>query len=185
MRLPVLLTIALAFGASAAAQPPEAPPAREGGATPELPVSLDRIREQLAQPPRPHLRNTEVKADFSVTIEDKRNFDDVLSKMDFSSGPAPGGGLYGYEMQRLQVSPTSRPLQQPYAAYSAGEFFTLAAQNLARVFLTRKVKDGISSIRRTRAQANAEAEVDQDVADFCAAEPGNSTAAICSDPPER
>ena len=93
-------------------------------------MSLDRIREQLNKPAESRLHNLDVKADFTVQIAEQRRIDEIMSKLDFKTGPAPAGGLYGYEQQRMLFNPTDHPLQQPYAAFSGGEFVTIAIENL-------------------------------------------------------
>ena len=44
------------------------------------------------------------------------------------------------EQQRRLFNPTDRPLQQPYAAFSAGEFFTIAIVNLVARYLGGRLK---------------------------------------------
>ena len=118
MRLALLMFAAMALAAPATAQGPAA--SSSDGATPasnqvagDLPVSLDRIREQLNKPAESRLRNLDVKPDFTMQIAEQRRIDEIMSKLDFKSGPAPAGGLYGYEQQRMLFNPTEHPLQQP------------------------------------------------------------------------
>ncbi|MBS1819234.1 MAG: hypothetical protein JSU08_14970 [Acidobacteria bacterium] len=151
----------------------------------ELPVSLDRIREKLADAGTSRLKNVEVKPDFSVHVEDRRHFDEILSKLDFRSGPAPAGGLYGYEQQRQLFNPLSSPLQQPYAAYNAGQFFTIALQNLFRVYLTDRLKAGVAAARQTRDEAAARREVDADIAAWCSTRPDRNQIQLCTPAAER
>ena len=40
------------------------------------------------------------------------------------------GGLYGYEQQQNMWSSVNHPLMQPYAAYTGGEFATIAIENV-------------------------------------------------------
>ncbi len=150
-----------------------------------LPVSLDRIREELSQPAESRLKNLDVRADFSIQIEEQRHIDEMMSKLDFTSGPAPAGGLYAYEQQRQLFKPSSRPLQQPYAAYSGGEFFTIAFENLLRVYLGDKLKGGLASRARARDEADAREEVDQAIAAYCAGRPDRHQIQLCIDPPVR
>lgn len=191
MRLALLVVAAIALGAPAQAQDPVAPsaatvkPATGGAAGDTLPVSLDRIREGLSQPAESRLRNLDVKADFSIQIEEQRHIDEIMSKLDFKSGPAPAGGLYAYEQQRQLFKPSSRPLQQPYAAYSGGEFFTIAIENLLRVYLGDKLKNGLAARSRQRDEAGAREEVDQAIADYCASRPDRYDIQLCINPPLR
>ncbi len=137
MRLALLVVAAIALGTPAPAQEPAVSPGAaekssagdtSGGS---LPVSLDRIREELSQPAESRLKNLDVRADFSIQIEEQRHIDEMMSKLDFTSGPAPAGGLYAYEQQRQLFKPSSRPLQQPYAAYSGGEHLATSRVGLA------------------------------------------------------
>ena len=191
MRLALLVVTVIALGAPALAQEPvvspnaaEKSPAGDAAAD-TLPVSLDRIREGLNKAPDAGLRNLDVKADFSIQIEEQRHIDEIMSKLDFKSGPAPAGGLYAYEQQRQLFKPSSRPLQQPYAAYSGGEFFTIAIENLLRVYLGDKLKSGLAARSRARDEAGAREEVDQAVADYCASRPDRYQIQLCADPPAR
>ena len=91
MRLALLVVTVIALGAPALAQEPvvspnaaEKSPAGDAAAD-TLPVSLDRIREGLNRPPDAGLRNLDVKADFSIQIEQQRHIDEIMSKLDFKS----------------------------------------------------------------------------------------------------
>ncbi len=191
MRLALLVVAAIALGAPALAQEPGVSSGTAGKSssgdtgTDGLPVSLDRIRDGLSQPADSRLRNLDVRADFSIQIEEQRHIDEIMSKLDFKSGPAPAGGLYAYEQQRQLFKPSSRPLQQPYAAYSGGEFFTIAIENLLRVYLGDKLKGGLAARSRARDEAGARAEVDQAIADYCASRPDRYQIQLCIDPPVR
>ena len=190
MRLAFLMFAAMALAAPATAQGPAA--SSSDGATPasnqvagDLPVSLDRIREQLNKPAESRLRNLDVKPDFTMQIAEQRRIDEIMSKLDFKSGPAPAGGLYGYEQQRMLFNPTDHPLQQPYAAFSGGEFITIAVENLIARYLGGRVLSGVSSAERARAEAEARGEVEQAVAEYCAGRPDRDGITLCTTPPER
>ncbi|HUR34908.1 MAG TPA: hypothetical protein VM032_13995 [Vicinamibacterales bacterium] len=172
MRLLFLLVAAIALAAPAGAQEPRSSPAGSdrspGPDASDLPVSLGRIREQLKKPASSRLKNLDVKPDFSVQVEEQRRIDAILSKIDFTSGPAPAGGVYGFEQQRRLFNPTDRPLQQPYAAFSGGELITLAIESLIGRYLGGRVLNAVSAAERSRAEALARREVDQAVAEYCA-----------------
>jgi len=191
MRLALLVVAAIAVGAPARAQNPvvssgTAEKSSAGDTAGDtLPVSLDRIREGLSQPVDSPLRNLDVKADFSIRIEEQRHIDEIMSKLDFKSGPAPAGGLYAYEQQRQLFTPSSRPLQQPYAAYSGGEFVTIAIENLLRVYLGDKLKNGLAARSKARDEAGAREEVDQAIADYCASRPDRYDIQLCVNPTAR
>ena len=189
MRLSLLLVTAIALGAPAAAQEPAASSADAGkasqaqDATAQVPVSLERIREALKKPPDQTLLHTyEMKPDFRVQIQEQAHIDELMSKLNFKSGPAPAGGLYGYEQQRRLFNPTDRPLQQPYAAFSGGEFITIAIENLIRSYLGDRVKNAVSSAVRNHSEAEARREVDQAVEDYCAQRRDRYEIQLCNGP---
>lgn len=190
MRLAILMVAAMALAAPAAAQERAASSGAAGKSSNEdagdgPSVSLERIREGLSKPPDAGLKNLDVKADFSIQIEEQRRIDEIMSKLDFTSGPAPAGGLYAYEQQRQLFKPSSRPLQQPYAAYSGAEFFTIALENLLRVYLGDKLKEGWDARSRTRDEAEAREEVDQAIADYCASRSDRYEIQLCVSPADR
>ena len=175
MRLIFLLVTAIGLGVPVWAQETAVPspdggkPSQTEDAGPQLPVSLDRIRERLKKPQDQTLLHTyEMKPDFSVQIQEQAHIDELMSKLDFKSGPAPAGGLYSYEQQRRLFNPTDRPLQQPYAAFSGGELITIAIENLIGRYIASRAGNAISSAVRSRAESEARKEVDQAVEDYCA-----------------
>jgi hypothetical protein len=194
MRLQLLVVTALTLAAPAMAQQTPASSADAGqvatqgsqqGTTTELPVSLDRIREGLKKPDETLLRNSNVRPDFSIQVAEQARIDQIISKLDFSGGPAPAGGLYGYEQQRRLFNPTERPLQQPYAAFNGGELITIAIENLLAKYLGGRALDALSAAERSRAEAQARQEVDQAIADYCAGRTDRNEIALCISSPER
>ena len=184
MRLHFLLVTAIAVTTPVMAQEAassagaEKPAVQDAGA--DLPVSLDRIRDGLKKPQELSLRNLDVKADFSVRVDEQRRIDALMSKLDFRSGPAPAGGLYGYEQQRRLFNPTDRPLQQPYAAYSGAEFTTVAIENLIAKYLGGHLLKVVASAERSRAEEQARAEVAEAVAAYCEGRSDREDILICS-----
>lgn len=174
---------AQAPAASAAAAAPETPAAQDRAA--DLPVSLNRIREALEKPDESRLQHLDVRPDFSVQIEEQRRINEIISKLDFKTGPAPAGGLYGYEQQQRLFSPTDRPLQQPYAAFSGGELITIAIENLIAKYLGGKVVEGITSAARAHAEAQAREEVNQAIVDYCTARSDRDQISLCTSQSER
>jgi hypothetical protein len=154
----------------------DAPP--QGG----LPVSLDHIREGLKKIDSPLLRPNELPADFRLEIVEQQKIDELLKKLDFKTGPAPCGGLYGYEQQQRLFNPTDHPLQQPYAAFSGGEFFTIAAENLIAKYLGGPLVKAVSGAERNRAEHAAREEVDREIAAYCAARPDRADIQLCTTP---
>lgn len=187
MRLIFLLVAALTTVAPAFAQ--ETPASSNDAGMPsqtnsdgELPVSLDRIREGLKQPQEQRLKNLDVKPDFTIQIEEQARIDEIMSKLDFKSGPAPAGGLYAYEQQQRLFNPTDRPLQQPYAAFSGGQLITIALENLMARYLGGPALNAMSNAQRSRAEAQAKEEVDQAIAEYCAGRPDRAQIDLCNRP---
>ncbi len=149
----------------------------------DLPVSLDHIREGLKKATdQTLLRMTELPADFRVVILEQQRIDKLMSKLDFKSGPAPAGGVYAFEQQRRLFNPTDRPLMQPYAAFSAGEFITIALENLIGRYLGGRVLNAVTGAERERAEHAAREEVDRAIAEYCASRPDRLNIQLCTTP---
>lgn len=185
----LLLIAAILAGVPASAQ--DAKPSSTTGtaSSPEdgagqLPVSLDRIREGLSHAPaKPLLSGVERQPDFKIEIEERRKLEEILEKLDFKTGPAPPGGVYGYEQQRRLFNPVDNPLTQPYAAFSSAELLTIAIQNLAVKYLGGRIADAVSDFERQRAEEAARADVARAIAEYCAAQPARGVSlTICSPP---
>lgn len=185
--MPLLLLLSmLGFSATAAAQVPvsTAAAAEQGSAQADsrpATLALERIRGRLRVPTALQLRMVEMQPDFSVRVDEQRMIDEMLSQMDFRSGPAPAGGIYNWEQQRMLSTVTNNPLLQPFAAFSASEFFTLAAENIARVYLTNRVKRSLAEHRRENADESARREVDAEIAAYCADQANPAVIALCSE----
>lgn len=192
MRLIFLLTAVTALGGAPAFAQTTAPPS--GGSavgstasqvedSANLPVSLDRIRAGLKKPADQSLLHTyDVTPDFRSEVQEQAHIDELMSKLDFKSGPAPAGGLYSYEQQRRLFNPTDRPLQQPYAAFSGGELITIAIENLIGRYIANRATNAISSAARSRAESEARKEVDQAIAEYCADRPDKYQMQLCNGP---
>jgi hypothetical protein len=177
--------MALVFAASvasaplSAAQPPAAatPSVQEPrsssaqDAPPSLPVSLDKIKDALNVPPSLlPLLGLNDKPTFRIEVREKQQIkiDDLLASMDFKSGPAVPGGLYGYEQNRLAFPAVDNPLRQPYAAFSQSELLTIAIENLAGNYLGGRALNAVTSAERAHAEQAARDEVQRELADFWA-----------------
>jgi hypothetical protein len=187
MRLVCLLVAAMLVARPALPQEPQVSSARtapaspeDAPATPDLPVSLDRSREGLKKPDSPLIHTNELPADFRIEIVEQRKIDELLKKLDFKNGPAPAGGLYGYEQQRRLFNPTDRPLMQPYAAFSGGELITIALENLIARYLGGRLIDTVSAAERGRAERAAREEVEREIAAYCAARPDRADIQLCT-----
>jgi hypothetical protein len=146
----------------------------------QLPVSLERIREELARiPAKPVLQGLEPQADFRVTIEERRFDVDLLENFDVGNSPPPPAGLYGYEMQRITRDPVSHPLEQPYAAFTQGELLQVAATSTIAGLLTQYFTEGLTRSTRARQERAAREEVKKAIAAYCAAQTQGSAVTLC------
>src|SRR4051812_41184551 len=112
MRVIAVLLTGIVMTCPVLAQSPPASPAAESsshgkdGAHLSLPVSVDKIQEQLSRPPALSLRSiNETAADqalyFRMQVQEHQKIQELMSTLDFKSGPAVPGGLYAAEIQRL------------------------------------------------------------------------------------
>ena len=174
MRLFLLLLASMLAGAPAAAQDgkPSSPPSAEDARHDELPVSLERIREGLSTGPATmSLSALEKPPDFKVEVQERRVLEEILSTLDFKTGPVPAGGVYALEQQQRLFNPVDRPLAQPYAAFSAGEAITIAIENLIGKYLGGRLAEAVSSAERAKAEATARRDVAGAIEKYCAADP--------------
>jgi hypothetical protein len=140
-----------------------------------LPVSVNRIRQALAQPAEPliGLRGLDETPTFRVEIRERMKIEELLQSLNYKSGPAVPGGLYAYEQQRQLFNPVDYPYMQPYSAFSQGELITIVVENLVEKYLAGRAMHAISSAERARAEAAAKEEVSHAIADYCAGQPGH------------
>jgi hypothetical protein len=179
MRLFLLLLATMMLGGPAAAQDgkPSSPAtstedAAKAAAKPELPVSLERIREGLTTgPSKLTLSALEKPPDFTVEIQERHPLEEILANLDVKAGPVPAGGIYMYEQQQRLFNPVDRPLAQPYAAFSPGELITIAVENLIFKYLGGRLAGTVSDAERARAEAEARREVSTAIEKYCAADP--------------
>jgi hypothetical protein len=149
-----------------------------------LPVSLDRIKQQLAHPPARQLRGLDDRPTFNIEVQDHHKLEDLLASLDFKSGPKPARGIYANEMQRVQFPSVDNPLGQPYAAFSQPELATIIVENLVGKYLLGRAIDSITSAERTRVENAAKDEVRQAIGEYCAAQPNRATLTLCTKPVE-
>ena len=144
-----------------------------------LPVSVDRIRSALSDlREKPLIDPNRRPPDFKVTVEEGLAIEKYLKFDDPKLPPPPPGGIYAYELQRQFNNPVDNPLTQPYAAFSGGEFATLAIEGVIGYLLGSKIAGAISNAERAKAEAQARTEVARAIAAYCAARPP------LSNPPE-
>ena len=150
--------------------------------SPSLPVSLDRIKQQLAHPPAGQLRGLDDRPTFNVEVQDHHRLEDLLASLDFKSGPKPAAGVYASELQRVQFPSVDNPLRQPYAAFSQPELVTVIVENLVGKYLLSRGIDSVTSDERARVETAAKDEVRQAVSEYCAAQPNRTSLALCVKP---
>jgi len=193
MRLSFLIFTAFLAAAPAQAQTPTSSPATDqakNSVSPQehelnLPVSLDRIKEALEQPPALSLRSLDERPMFRVQIRERQRIEELLATLNYKTAPAPAGGLYGYEMQRQVWPAVDNPLRQPYAAFNQSELLTILVENLVGHYLGGKALSAVSAAERARAEAAARKDVRQAVADYCAAQPNAGAGILICDTPAR
>ena len=179
-----LLCAALATAGPAHAQasqsstnssPPAPAPSSPQDGSLNLPVSLDKIKVALTEAPATPFITLADKPHFTLEVRarQKIRMEDLIATMDFKSGPAVPGGLYGFEQNRL-VNPTvDNPLRQPYAAFSQSELLAIVIENLAAKYLGGRALNAVTSAERARAEQAARDEVQRALADFWASQKGS------------
>ena len=200
MRLSALLVTAILTSAPVSAQqaPPSTPanvasPAKDAAAaddqTSKLPVSLDKIRQALEQPPVEPLRGLDERPLFRVEIRERQRFEDLLRSLKFDSGPVVPGGLYGYEQQRIMFPSVDNPLAQPWSAFTQPELGRVAAlsiiETLIARYLAKRMFSAVTAAERASAEQAAREEVARAIAEYCAARPNRGAGIqICNSSPE-
>ena len=138
--------------------------------TPDVPFSLERIRELLGRP-APLQQTLLKRPTFKVEVEERRPIQDMISTLDFQAtkpGPVPRGGIYNYETQRVMMSSVSAgPMMQPYAAFNGGELLTLAFEGLLSKYLGMRAVGAVTAADRERAASAARAEVSRAIVQYC------------------
>jgi hypothetical protein len=159
----------------------------DADAPPNLPVSLDRIRQALADAPVEPLKGLQNQpAHFHVDVQEQQKFEDLVANLKFDSGPPIPGGRYMYEQQQRLFPSVDNPLVQPYAAYTQGELVQVLITSMVERYFAGRVVNSITSAERARAESSARAEVARAIADYCAAQPGAGAGiTICTTPDRR
>ena len=153
-----------------------------------LPVSVNRIRQALAQPAEPlrGLKGLDETPTFRVEIRERLKIEELLQSLNYKSGPPVPGGLYAYEQQRQLFPSVDNPLVQPYAAFNQGELLTILVENLMFKYLAGRAMHAISAAERERAEAAAKEEVSHAIAEYCGAQPNRGAGIqICVPSPAR
>ena len=140
-------------------QKPSNPPTSDGSAG-ALPVSLDRIRDKLSNPPA--IKVEEQPFVFRVEVLGRKlTIEDILGP-DYLKGPMPAvaGGMTHQEFLD-QVTPKD---VQGYAAFSNGEAATVAATSFAfqaGVWALQKAMHKYAEAKQEREREAARKEVQQ------------------------
>lgn len=137
------------------------------GQSADLPVSVEKIRERLENPPAQPLRGLNETPVFRVEIQEKQKFEDLVAKIKFDKvTPLPGGGTYAYEQQQSIWSKQQHPEMQPYGAFNQGQLATILLENFLEKYLGGRALSAIGDVRRHEAEEAAREEVQQALADF-------------------
>jgi hypothetical protein len=191
MRLRALvLTAALtALGTSVPAraqEPASGPPSSKDDGALKLPVSLDKIREGLAQPaPAEPLKGlNDPPPTFRVQITEQQKFDLLVSKLKFDKGgPQVPGGIDAYDQYQRLFPRIDNPRVQPYGAFSTGEIMTLGVEALIEKYVAEKMAHVVGTALRAQAEREAREEVARSLAQFWASQSA-SPAAVAAPPKE-
>jgi hypothetical protein len=172
MRVLALLLTSLLAAASASAQETE-PPRKQDAAPPvlNLPVSIERIRNALAQPaasePLKGLTVADAPTTFHIDITEQQKIEELMSTIKFEKpGPQVAGGAAYYEQFQRLFPPINNPLVQPYAAFSTGESVTLAVEALVEKYVAEKMSHLIGPALREQAEREAREEVTRAIAAY-------------------
>jgi len=190
----ILMTVTTAgLSAQEPSTPPTAPappPAAASSPAPDaprlnLPISIDRIRKELEQKPLRPVFTLREQPTFRIEVQERNRLQELIASLDFRSGPAPAGGLYAAEMQRVMFPSVSNPLRQPFAAFNQPELLTILIQTIAGKYLAGRAIGAITNAEYAAAEAAARAELRRTIALYCAAQPnGGAGIQICITPPE-
>jgi hypothetical protein len=145
----------------------------KGPADLDLPVSLDKIREALAQPPpSAPLKGMDEQPTFRTHVQERQRFEQLMENIKFDAGgPVVAGGRDAYEQQQRLFPRVDNPRLQPYGAFSTGEILTLGAEALAEKYIAQKIAHVFSDTLRAQAEREARDEVARSLAGFLATQP--------------
>ena len=188
MVLALLATLATGGVRAQGAQPSSTASIQAGTASSDgaaIPVSLERIRDGLSRATlKPLNLNTasEIQPDYKIAIQQQLPIDRFFRPEDFKAGPVPGGGVYGYEMQRVMAgNPNRNPLAQPYAGFTHGELAQVAGTSILFDLIAKYLTRGIGSSLRSYQEGQAREEVTTAIREYCAAQPrGGDGITICA-----
>lgn len=179
MRLIALLVTAILWSSDGFAQqsqssaPAEHPSSAQDATALTLPVSLEKIRGALAQPPPSEpLKGLNEPPTFRLEIQERQKFEALMEKIKFDKGgPAVAGGLDAYDQQQRLFPRIDNPRLQPYGAFSTGEIMTLGIEALVEKYVAQKVAHVFGDALRAQAEREAREEVARTLAGFWASQP--------------
>jgi hypothetical protein len=189
MRLMALLVTAILWSSDGFAQQPQpSAPAenpssvqdatstsgtKDAGPGPTLPVSLEKIREALSQPPPSEpLKGLNEPPTFRLEIQERQKFEALMAKIKFDKGgPVVAGGNDAYDQQQRLFPRIDNPRLQPYGAFSTGEIMTLGIEALVEKYVAQKVAHVFGDALRAQAEREAREEVARALAGFWASQP--------------
>jgi hypothetical protein len=124
-------------------------------ATPDLPVSLTRIREALERPAPLRITLPESNADFHVEIRERPLYSPNLlgpveSLWSTGTSPVPPGGLYAFDQRQRLRQQWSQPM------------FAVDLLSIATA-----AQKAVANARRSSAEKAARDEVRRALAEFC------------------
>ena len=130
------------------------------------------------------LKRVEDTPTFRIEILERRKVEELLSTLDFRSGPKPPGGVYAYEQQRMLFPAVDNPLAQPYAAFSPGELAVVTVESAAANMIGAKyVAKALKHAFRSYQEEAARAEVERAIAEYCSSKPnGGAGIEMCAQP---
>jgi hypothetical protein len=139
----------------------------------DLPVSLDKIREALAQPPPSEpLKGMNEQPTFRLQVQERQRFEQLMEHIKFDTGgPVVPGGRDMYDQQQRLFPRVDNPRVQPYGAFSTGEILTLGVEAFVEKYVAQKMAHVFSDTLRAQAEREARAEVARALAGFLAAQP--------------
>jgi hypothetical protein len=183
MRLIALLVAAILWSSDGFAQQPqpsapaENPSSAQDGTALTLPVSLEKIREALAQPPPSEpLKGLNETPTFRLEVQERQKFEALMAKIKFDKGgPVVAGGLDAYDQQQRLFPRIDNPRLQPYGAFSTGEIMTLGIEALIEKYVAQKVAHVFGDALRAQAEREAREEVAHALAGFWASQPAAPT----------
>ena len=186
MRLTALLVTAILWSGSALAQQTQPSAAvenpshaQDGAKAPPndgertLPVSIDKIRGALAQPPPSEpLKGLNEPPTFRLQIQERQRFEALMDKIKFDKvGPIPAGGFDAYDQQQRLFPRNDNPRLQPYGAFSTSEILTLGVEALVEKYVAQKMAHVFGDALRAQAEREAREEVARALAGFWASQP--------------